>query len=71
MKKVIGFVKTVAIGGVVVLPFIVYIVTVGTPNENTKDIGTVILGTVWVVLWTYILGEERVDKIMESNFLFF
>lgn len=47
MKKVIGFVKTVAIGGIVVLPLIVYIVTVGTPNENTKDIGMVILGTVW------------------------
>ncbi|MDN6113470.1 MAG: hypothetical protein L0I72_10410 [Tetragenococcus halophilus] len=61
MKKVIGFVKTVAIGGIVVLPLIVYIVTVGTPNENTKDIGMVILGTVWVVLWTYILGEEIKD----------
>lgn len=61
MKKVIGFVKTVAIGGIVVLPLIVYIVTVGTPNENTKDIGMVILGTVWGVLWTYILGEEIKD----------
>lgn len=61
MKKVIGFVKTVAIGGIVVLPFIVYIVTVGTPNENTKYTGMVILGIVWVVLWTYILGEEIKD----------
>ena len=61
MKKVIGFVKTVAIGGIVVLPLIVYIVTVGTPNENTKDIGMVILGIVWVVLWTYILGKEIKD----------
>lgn len=61
MKKVIDFVKTVAIGGIAVLPFIVYIVTVGTPNENAKNIGMVILGIVWVVLWTYILGEEIKD----------